>query len=106
MRADQPIAGHGIQVLFHLELCTDLVLQRYRTGLSRRSRRFRRLLRATSQDFTMFAFLLCLALIAVCVLFHYETLRFLNDRLARTKCRALLQKQASQPIVRRHEIAK
>lgn len=33
---------------------------------------------------TMFAFLLCLTLIAVCVLSHYETLRLLNDRLART----------------------
>ena len=32
----------------------------------------------------MFTFLLCLALIAVCVLFHYETLRILNDSLART----------------------
>ncbi len=33
----------------------------------------------------MFALLLCLALIAICVLFHYETLRFLNDSLARTR---------------------
>jgi len=32
----------------------------------------------------MFAFVLCLALTAVCVLSHYETLRLLNDRLART----------------------
>jgi Ion channel len=31
----------------------------------------------------MFALLLCLALTAVCVLLHYETLRLLNDRLAR-----------------------
>jgi ATP/ADP translocase len=33
----------------------------------------------------MFAFFLCLALIAVCVLLHYETLRLLNDSLVRTK---------------------
>lgn len=32
----------------------------------------------------MFAFFLCLNLTAVCVLLHYETLRLLNDRLART----------------------
>ncbi|HEV8261174.1 MAG TPA: potassium channel family protein [Burkholderiales bacterium] len=41
-------------------------------------------MRATSLDFTMFAFFLCLALTAVCVLLHYETLRLLNDRLAST----------------------
>jgi hypothetical protein len=32
----------------------------------------------------MSAFVLCFALTAVCVLSHYETLRLLNDRLART----------------------
>ena len=32
----------------------------------------------------MFAFFLCFALTAVCVLLHYETLRLLNDNLART----------------------
>jgi hypothetical protein len=32
----------------------------------------------------MFAFFLCLALTAVCVLLHHETLRLLNDSLART----------------------
>jgi len=32
----------------------------------------------------MFAFFLCLALTAVCVLLYYETLRLLNDRLAGT----------------------
>ncbi len=32
----------------------------------------------------MLAFFLCLVLTAVCVLLHYETLRLLNDRLART----------------------
>jgi len=33
----------------------------------------------------MLAFFLCLALIVVCVLFHYETLRRLNDSLANSK---------------------
>jgi len=32
----------------------------------------------------MLTFFLCLFLTAVCVLLHYETLRLLNDRLART----------------------
>lgn len=32
----------------------------------------------------MFAFFLCVNLTAVCVLLHYETLRLLNDGLART----------------------
>jgi len=32
----------------------------------------------------MLSFFLCLVLTAVCVLLHYETLRLLNDRLART----------------------
>jgi hypothetical protein len=41
-------------------------------------------LKTTSHDITMFAFFLCLNLTAVCVLLHYETLRLLNDRLART----------------------